>query len=299
LILSGKEKAMKSGLARIVPEGAKLERLATGFMFTEGPIWDAANGCLFFSDIPGNKMRKWTPGKGIEVFREPSGKSNGLTLDKKGRLLACEHANRRVSLTEKDGTVVTIADRYEGKRLNSPNDVVVKSDGSIYFSDPPYGLTAEFGVLGEQELPFQGVYRFSPDGKTLTLLVDDFEKPNGLAFSPDESLLYIDDTDRVHVCVFDVNPDGTISNGRVFAELEGNEEGNVDGMKVDSEGNVYVTGPGGISIFAPSGEKLGRIDMPEVSANMAWGDDDWNSLYITASTSLYKIRLGIEGIRVP
>ena len=290
---------MEDRLAGIVPEGAKLERLATGFLFTEGPIWDAANGCLFFSDIPGNKMRRWTPGKGAETFREPSGKSNGLTLDKQGRLIACEHANRRVSRTEKDGTVSTIADRYEGKRLNSPNDVMVKSDGSIYFSDPPYGLTAEFGVLGEQELPFQGVYRLSPDGGTLTLLVDDFEKPNGLAFSPDESLLYVDDTDRAHVRVFDVNPDGTISNGRVFVEVEGDEEGAVDGMKVDSQGNVYVTGPGGISVFDQSGDKLGRIDVPEVAANIAWGDADWKTLYITASTSLYKIRLSIEGIKVP
>lgn len=288
---------MGSKFRKIVPEGSQLEKLATGFMFTEGPIWDAANGCLFFSDIPGNKMRKWTPDNGIEVVRDPSGKSNGLTLDKQGRLLACEHANRRVSRTEKDGTVVTIADKYEGKLLNSPNDVMVKSDGSVYFSDPPYGLTAEFGEPGEQELTFQGVYRLS--GGTLTLLVDDFDRPNGLAFSPDESLLYIDDTERAHIRVFDVNPDGTISNGRLFVDVEGDEEGAADGMKVDTEGNIYVTGPGGISVYDPSGEKLGRIDIPEVSANMAWGDDDWKSLYVTASTSLYRIKLGIEGIRVP
>lgn len=290
---------MGSKFTRIVPKGAELEKLAAGFIFTEGPVWDAASGCLFFSDIPDNKIRKWTPGKGVEIFREPSGKSNGLTLDKQGRLIACEHANRRVSRTEKDGTVVTIADRYEGKRLNSPNDVVVKSDGSIYFTDPPYGLDARLGALGEKELPFQGVYFLSPDGERLTLLVDDFEKPNGLAFSPDESLLYVDDTDRAHVRAFDVNPDGGISNGRVFAELKGDEAGNVDGMKVDSEGNVYVTGPGGVSIYDSSGEKLGRIDVPEVAANIAWGDDDWKTLYITSSTSVHRIRLGIKGMRVP
>ena len=289
---------MKRKFSDIVPKGAKLEKIATGFVFTEGPIWDASQGCLFFSDIPANKMRKWTEAKGAELFREPSGKSNGLTLDKQGRLIACEHANRRVSRTEKDGTVVTIADKYNGKKLNSPNDVVVKSDGSIYFTDPPYGLTAEFGNLGEQELPFQGVYRLSADGKTLTLLVDDFDKPNGLAFSPDESLLYIDDTDRAHVRVFDVKPDGTIASGRIFVELKGTEPGNVDGMKIDSEGNAYVTGPGGISIFDPSGKKLGRIDVPEVAANIAWGDKDWKTLFITGSTSLYRIRLSIQGIKV-
>ncbi|MBD3183043.1 SMP-30/gluconolactonase/LRE family protein [Candidatus Poribacteria bacterium] len=283
----------------IVPEDSKLERLVTGFEFTEGPVWDTVQKCLFFSDIPGNKIYRWENGKGLNLFREPSGKSNGLTFDKQRRLVACEHANRRVSRTEEDGTVITIADSFNGKKLNSPNDVVVKSDGSIYFTDPPYGLTADFGVLGEQELPFQGVYRLSADGENLQLLVDDFEKPNGLAFSPDESLLYIDDTDGINIRVFDVNDDGTISNSRAFTEISGDEEGNVDGMKVDSQGNVYVTGPGGIWIFDPDGNKLGRIDIPEVSANMAWGDDDWKTLYITASTSLYKIQLGIKGIPVP
>ena len=290
---------MKDRFAEIVPEGANLEKLATGFIFTEGPIWDAVGGGLFFSDIPADKMWKWTKDKGPEVVRDPSGKSNGLTLDKGGRLIACEHVNRRVSRTEEDGTVHAIADTYEGKRLNSPNDVVVKSDGSIYFSDPPYGLTEEFGRLDVQELPFQGVYRISPDGESLTLLVDDFEKPNGLAFSPDESLLYIDDTDLSHVRVFDVDPDGAISNGRLFAELKGDEPGSVDGMKVDSEGSVYVTGPGGIWVFDPSGGRLGRIDVPEVAANLAWGDEDWQTLYITGSTSLYRIRLDVKGIEVP
>ena len=290
---------MKREFSDIVPKSSKLEKIATGFMFTEGPVWDASQGCLFFSDIPANKMRKWTKAKGAELIREPSGKSNGLTLDKQGRLIACEHANRRVSRTEKDGKVVAIADKYNGKKLNSPNDVVVKSDGSIYFTDPPYGLTAEFGNLGEQELPFQGVYRLSADGKTLTLLIDDFDRPNGLAFSPDESLLYIDDTARVHVRVFDVQPDGTIANGRIFADLKSDAEGNVDGMKIDSEGNAYVTGPGGVSILDPSGKKLGIIEMPEVSANVGWGEDDWKTLFITASSSVYKIRLNIAGIKVP
>lgn len=283
----------------IVPKSSKLEKIATGFMFTEGPVWEAKKKCLYFSDIPGNKMRKWTADMGVELFREPSGKSNGLTLDKQRRLLACEHANRRVSRTESDGKVVTIADKYDGKKLNSPNDVVVKSDGSIYFTDPPYGLSADFGNPGEQELPFQGVFRLSADGKNLTLLADDFNKPNGLAFSPDESILYIDDTDEVHIRAFDVKPDGTIANSRILVDLHDNAEGNVDGMKVDSEGNIYVTSPGGISIIDPEGNKLGVIEMPEVSANVAWGDDDWKTLFITASTSLYRIKLNIAGIKIP
>ena len=290
---------MKREFGDIMPKSSKLEKIATGFMFTEGPVWDASQGCLFFSDIPANKIRKWTKAKGAELIREPSGKSNGLTIDKQGRLIACEHANRRVSRTEKDGIIVTIADKYNGKKLNSPNDVIVKSDGSIYFTDPPYGLTAEFGKLGEQEQPFQGVYRLSADGKTLTLLIDDFDKPNGLAFSPDESLLYIDDTARVHIRVFDVQPDGTITNGRIFADLDSDAEGSVDGMKIDSEGNAYVTGPGGVSILDPAGKKLGIIEMPEVSANVAWGEDDWKTLFITASSSVYKIKLNIPGIKVP
>ncbi|HGJ64928.1 TPA: SMP-30/gluconolactonase/LRE family protein [bacterium] len=290
---------MKRKFDDIVPKGAKLEKIATGFMFTEGPVWDEKNKCLYFSDIPANIMRKWSKDKGVEIIREPSGKSNGLTLDKQGRLIACEHANRRVSRTEKDGTVITIADKYNGKKLNSPNDVVVKSDGSIYFTDPPYGLSAEFGNLGEQELSFQGVYRLSPDGKDLTLLVDDFNKPNGLAFSPDESILYIDDTDEVHIRAFDVKPDGTIANGRLFVDLRADAEGNVDGMKVDSEGNIFVTSPGGVSVIDPEGNKLGVIEMPEISANVAWGEDDWKTLFITASTSVYKIKLNIPGIKVP
>jgi sugar lactone lactonase YvrE len=291
---------VRSKFGEIVRLGAELEKVATGFVFTEGPIWDAAERRLTFSDIPANRMWRYTPDRGAEVVRYPSGKSNGLTLDKQGRLIACEHKTRRVSREESDGSVITIAGEYEGKRLNSPNDVVVKSDGGVYFTDPPYGLL-EDGILDARELPFQGVYRLfsDADGNALTLLVDDFEKPNGLAFSPDESLLYIDDTDRAHVRVFDVNPDGTVSGGRVFAELEGDEPGDVDGMKVDIEGNVYVTGPGGIWVFDQSGGMLGRIDVPEVAANIAWGGEDWKTLYITATTSLYRIGLGIEGIRVP
>lgn len=285
-------------LLDLIDADAELQQLGTGCEFTEGPVWHAEGKFLLFSDIPANQMKKWTAEEGITNFRVPSGKSNGLTYDKQGRLVAAEHANRRVSRTEADGTVVTVASHYEGKRLNSPNDVVLKSDGSTYFSDPPYGLTAEYGVLGEQELDFQGVYRLSPDGQTLALLIDDFDRPNGLCFSPDESILYIDDTERMHIRAFDVQPDGTITNGRIFAEEEG-DDGVPDGMKIDVHGNVYLTGPGGIWIFDSSGAHLGVLQTPERAANLGWGGDDWSTLFITASTSLYSIQCKVSGIPVP
>lgn len=278
--------------SRIVPDDARIEKLAGGFRFTEGPVWDRTGNRLLFSDIPANQIKQWTPDGKVTTFREPSGNSNGLTFDRQGRLIACEHGNRRVSRTEKNGKVVTLAERYGEKRLNSPNDVVVKSDGSIYFTDPPYGIRPE-----QQELSFQGVYRLVPGGK-LTLLAQDFDRPNGLAFSPDEKVLYIADSSRrMHVRAFDVRADGTLANGRVFAELRSNEEGAPDGMKVDREGNVYCTGPGGVWVFAPNGNHLGTIKPPEVPANCAWGDADGRTLYMTARTGLYRIRLKIPGLR--
>ena len=285
-------------LLGLVDPEAVVEQLATGCQFTEGPLWHATERFLLFSDIPANKMRRWDTDSGMTVFRDPSGKSNGLTYDKGGHLIACEHANRRVSRTTADGQVITIASHYEGKRLNSPNDVVVKSDGSIYFTDPPYGLSAAYGTESEKELDFQGVYRLSPNGGTLTLLVDDFDRPNGLCFSPDESILYINDTERMHIRAFDVQPDGTIANGRVFGEEEG-DTGKPDGMKVDTHGNVYLTGPDGIWVFAPDGTHLGIILIPERAANLAWGGDDWKSLFITASTSLYRVACKVAGVAVP
>lgn len=287
---------MNSELTRIVPENAKIERLATGFQFTEGPVWNSSGGYLLFSDIPGNRIIKYTPGEGISDFRVPSGKSNGLTFDKNGRLVACEHENRRVSLTEKDGTVTTIASHFNGKKLNSPNDVVVRSDGSVYFTDPPYGLNPVFGSLESQELPFFGVYRLPPAGDELRLLVDD-SVPNGLAFSLDESLLYIADTENSHIRVFDVDDDGNTTNGRIFAEIS-DEPLAPDGMKIDSKDNVYVTGKGGIWVLDPAGSRIGIIPVPELPANLSWGDEDWKTLYITARSSLYRIRLSIPGVPV-
>lgn len=280
-------------LLELVDSDAEVEQLATGFQFTEGPLWNSIGRYLLFSDIPANKIRRWDEESGMSVFRDPSGKSNGLTYDRGGHLITCEHANRRVSRTTADGDVQTIASEYQGKRLNSPNDIVVKSDGSIYFTDPPYGITSE----SEKELDFHGVYRLSPDKRDLTLLVDDFDRPNGICFSPDESILYINDTKRMHVRAFDVQDDGTITNGRVFAEEEG-DNGVPDGMKVDVNGNVYLTGPNGIWIFTPDGTHLGIILVPERTANLAWGGDFWKSLFITASTSIYRVECKVEGIAV-
>jgi sugar lactone lactonase YvrE len=284
------EPNVKTTFEAIVGDAA-VEKVAGGFEFTEGPVW-VPDGYLLFSDIPASTIYRWTPGSvSAEVFRAPSGRSNGLTLDREGRLLACEH-DRRLSRTEGDGSVVTLAERYEGKRLNSPNDVVVRSDDSIYFTDPPYGLPRQ---EEGRELDFNGVYRLAPDG-ALTLLDDSFDRPNGLAFSPDERVLYVDDSRRGHIRAFDVQADGMLSNGRVFAELrEPGEQGVPDGMKVDVRGNVFCTGPGGIWVLDAAGEPLGVIRVPEVPANLAWGDDDLKTLYITARTGLYRLRVRTGG----
>ncbi|MEA3344719.1 MAG: SMP-30/gluconolactonase/LRE family protein [Chloroflexota bacterium] len=270
-------------------ESEQPERIATGFEFTEGPVWNQG-GYLLFSDIPADRIYKWSLEGGVEVFREPSGNSNGLTFDREGRLIACEHGNRQMSRTEPDGSITSLATHYQGQRLNSPNDVVVKSDGSIYFTDPPYGVEPE-----ERELDFQGVYRIAPDG-ALTLLADDLDRPNGLAFSSDESILYVDDTTRRRVWAFDVLSDGALANGRVFAEMESSAPGGPDGMKLDSEGNLYVAGPGGTWILDPDGNHLGTFVTPEQPSNLAFGDADRRTLYITARTSLYLVQTKLAGI---
>jgi gluconolactonase len=280
---------------KLVPEEAAVEQIAGGFGFTEGPVW--CGDCLLFSDIPNNRIvryRRLSEGPEITTFRTPSGNSNGLTLDKSRRLIACEHSARRLTRTEPDGSIKVLAERYQGKRLNSPNDVVVRSDGSIYFTDPPYGLA---NLTAWKELPFNGVYRLAPDGE-LILLVDDFDRPNGIALSPDESILYVNDTARRHIRAFDVSPDGSISNGRVLIEMQLTELGAPDGMKLDQQGNIYCTGPGGFWVIEPGGKSLGRIITPELPANMAWGDADWKTLYLTARTSLYRLRLNVPGIPV-
>jgi len=287
--------AHSSAIWQIVPEKVTLEQVATGFGFTEGPVW--CQDYLLFSDIPRNRIVRWhmrSEGPEVTTFRSPSGNSNGLTLDRSGRLIVCEHSTRRVTRTEVDGSVSVLAERYEGRRLNSPNDVVVRSDGSIYFTDPPYGLK---NLDTWKELPFNGVYRFAPDGK-LVLLVDDFDRPNGLAFSPDESVLYIDDTSRSHIRAFDVSPDGNLGNGQVLIDMQSSETGAPDGMKVDEKGNIYCTGPGGLWVIDSNGQCLGRIMLPVLPANLAWGDTDRRTLYITARSSIYRLRLAVPGVAV-
>jgi gluconolactonase len=279
--------------SHLFPESATPEQVATGFRFTEGPVWIHDRKSLLFSDIPANRIYELASDGRPATFREPSGNSNGLTRDKEGRLIACEHGNRRVTRTEADGSVTVLAESFGGKRLNSPNDVVVKSDGAIYFTDPSYGIKPE-----EQEQPVQGVYRLSPDTKELTLVADDLARPNGLAFSPDEKKLYIDDSERRHIRVFAVREDGSLTGGTPFHDMNIATPGAPDGMKVDVAGHVYCTGAGGVWVFDPAGNHLGTIVTPKKPSNCAWGDEDWRTLYITAETSLYKIRVNTPGMNV-
>lgn len=280
----------------VVGPDPMVERLATGFMFTEGPIWHPKEGHLTFSDIPGNHMRRWAPGTGVVTFRKPSNMANGNVYDRKGRMLSCEHATSSVTREEPDGSRSVIASHYRGKELNSPNDIVVKSDGGIYFTDPTYGRMEGFGVLRDQDLDFQGVYRVEENGLGLRLLADDFAQPNGLCFDRAETTLYVNDTERGHIRRFDVNPDGSVSGGDVWAEVTGEGEGGPDGLKVDENDNVYCCGPGGLHVFAPDATCLGVIRVPEVLANFTWGGADLRSIFLTASTSLYRVRSQTAGL---
>jgi gluconolactonase len=287
-----------AGLERVVDLNQDVEELATGFGGpagpAEGPLWWHEGGYLLFSDIGHNRRMKWTPDGGLSVVQEPTNEANGLTRDRQGRLLACEHLTRRVTRQDPDGSLTVLAYNYHGRRLNRPNDVVVKSDGSIYFTDPGLGRI-------ESELDFCGVYRLAPDIGSMHLLVWDFVTPNGLAFSPDEQILYVNDTRRGHIRAFEVEPTGLLAmaTDRVFATLRGDRVGAPDGMKVDTEGNVYCTGPGGIWIFDPSGTHLGTIATGAQTTNIAWGDDDWKTLYFTNWGALGRIRMRIPGIPVP
>ena len=282
--------------AELVSSDAAIERVAAGFKFTEGPVWRGDH--LLFVDVVGSRIIRWRrlpEGPEVRTFRAPSDGANALTLDAQNRLVICESGSRAVTRIETDSRTTLLADRYQGKRLNSPNDLVVRPDGTIYFTDPTYGLRN--GTEGK-ELPFQGLYRVTPDG-AIDLLANDFAMPNGIALTPNQQRLYVGDTDRRHIRVFDVRPDGRLAGGRVFAELDSDEAGWTDGMKIDCQGNVYCTGPGGVWVFCPRGQLLGRIVPPEPPANLAWGDTDWTTLFITACTSLYRIRMNVPGIPVP
>ena len=288
----------------LIPADAGIEKLADGFNFIEGPVWIRGESRLLFSDVRGNTIYQWTEADGASPFIDPvfegdrtgrgSVSSNGLTLDAEGRLIVCEHGNRRISRLEADGTRSVVVEQHEGGQLNSPNDAVYSSDGSLYFTDPPYGLEGlEDSPM--RELDFNGIYRLSPDGE-LELLVRDQSRPNGIALSPDERTLYVANSDGENKVwmAYDIDEEGA-SNGRVFYDVnDQTAAGAADGMKVDLAGNIFATGPGGVWIFAPDGTHLGTIMPGEVTANVGWGDDG-RTLYMTASTGLYRIRLSTEG----
>ncbi len=279
----------------VVGDDVQFEEIGSGFEFTEGPIWHHVEKHLVFSDIPGNIMRRWRPDGSIETWRQPSNMANGNAYDMEGRVVTCEHATSRIVRAEADGSVTELATHYAGKELNSPNDIVVKRDGSIYFTDPGFGRMEYYGKPREQQLTYQGVYRLDPESRALTLLVSGFDQPNGLCFSVDESQLFVNDTMRAHVRVFDVDENGTLDKGRVWAEVTGDRDGVPDGMKVDSEDNLYVTGPGGIHVFGPDATSLGVIYTPQGCANFCWGEEDMKSLFVTAGASLYRLRVKVAG----
>jgi len=289
-------------LDAIISTSEPINDIATGFgsalVTAEGPVWIKEGGYLLFSDINGSRRMKYAPGQGVTVFQQNTNQANGLTRDLQGRLLACEHETRRVIRQELDGSITVIANSFQGRRLNRPNDVVVKSDGSIYFTDPWTSPDAP----QQWDMTFMGVYRVTPDLGTITLLVDDFLLPNGIAFSLDESVLYVNDSRRRHIRAFDLAPNGTLAKqtDRVFADLSGPEPGNPDGMKVDTLGNVYCGGAGGIHILDPKGRKLGRIVHGHpATTNVGFGGNDWKTLFFTGRNMLGSVNLKVAGIPVP
>ena len=284
-------------LLELVAGDVVVERICTGFQFTEGPIWNPGEQCLYFSDMPNDVRRRWRARDGVVEVRKPSNKCNGMTYDGIGNLYVCEHTTSMLIMETPSGERNVLASHWQGKELNSPNDVVVRSDGTVYFSDPTYGRMPGFGLERSCELGFQGVFRISPEGE-LFLEADDFGQPNGLCFSPDEKLLYVNDTPGAHIRVFDVASDGSIGNGRIFADRIGDgviENGVVDGMKCDERGNIYVTGPRGIWVFSPAAEHLGVIRMPEHAGNLNWGGPNWDGLYCACSTSIYRFNTRVRG----
>jgi gluconolactonase len=298
------------GLDKLVPPNVNIEKIAGGHKWVEGPVWNRKEGFLLFSDIPNNSIYRWQESKGEILFLKPSGYtgkapfagaepgSNGLAYDPAGNLVLAEHGDRRIARLENNRRKTTLVDRYEGKRLNSPNDLVFKSNGDLYFTDPPFGLPKSFDD-SRKELPFQGVYRYSKDGK-LTLLTKDIKAPNGIAFSPDEKKLYVSNADASNAVwmVYDITPDGSIANGKVLFNATAwtkTKRGVPDGLKVDREGNLFAAGPGGIYVIGANGAHLGSIETGVPTGNVAWGEDG-SSLFITSNTNVYRLKLTTKGV---
>jgi gluconolactonase len=290
-------------LYELIESTAEVEQVATGFEFTEGPVWNGQEHFLLFSDVSGNVTVRWSDDHGAKDWRRPSGHANGLAYDVEHRLVACEHDRSVVTRTEEDGSVTVIASHYGGKELNSPNDVCVKADGAIYFTDPhPSGRTADWGIERDAELDFRGVFRIEPGAAEPTLLTAELDFPNGLCFSPDERRLYFNDSWRMEVRAFDVRPDGTLENNRRFIRQPGNgtfQDGIPDGMKCDEAGNLYCTGPGGVWVIDRDGEHLGTITTPEAASNLAFGGPGWSTLYITATHSVYRVPMRVRSATLP
>jgi len=297
--------AKSQDVHELVEAAATVEQLGTGFTFTEGPIWHPEKQLLYFSDMPADVRRSITLDGDVREVLRPAWKCNGMTFDAQLDLIVCEHASSTLVRERKDGVRETLAYHWQGRYLNSPNDVCVRSDGTIYFTDPWYGRKPHYGVERERELGWQGVFRIPPGGGQaeldLAVAEDEFDMPNGLCFSLDESRLYINDTPRGHIKVFDVLPDGELTNGRLFFEgiISETVGGKPDGMKCDERGNIWVTGPGGVWIISPEAELLGVARVPEVIGNLAWGGPDWKTLFIAASTSIYTLRTLVGPRREP
>ena len=286
------------GFSRIVKADATLEKISGGHIFTEGPVWNGKENFLVWTDIIDNKIWKGVPGQGTSIIMYPSGKADGMTYDHEGRLLVAGWSSRTVWRWEHDGSTTVLASHVDGKKLNTPNDIIMKSDGIVYFTDPSNGIR-NVGMESEdvqKYVDYEAVYKLDLSDGSLTLLVDDFINCNGLCFSPDESLLYINDTARRHIRVFDTLDDGAIGNGRLFADLFHDDHGAPDGMKVDVEGNIYCTGPGGVWVTDPQGNHLGRLLVPEDCANFGFGDSDYRTIYFTARSSIYRMRVEIPGL---